>query len=292
MLYSGRIIKGIGGYYYVQCGNVLIECRARGLFRKLNIKPLVGDIADVESPDGETGTVTSIHPRKNELIRPKVSNIDSLFILLSANHPRPDMLLCDKLLINSIMNKIEPVICVNKIDDRDECIFDEIKSSYKSFKTLFVSAKEGLGLNDIKDLIRGCTVALAGQSAVGKSSLINAIENDMDLETGSLSSKSMRGRHTTRMSELMYLKSCDALIIDTPGFSSFDLTGLEPENLRLYYPDFMLYNQKCGYSSCVHMNEPECEVKKAVDAGLISKNRYERYLKLLNMLYETRERKA
>ena len=239
MLYSGRIIKGIGGYYYVQCGNVLIECRARGLFRKLNIKPLVGDIADVESPDGETGTVTKIHTRKNELIRPKVSNIDSLFILLSANHPRPDMLLCDKLLINSIMKKLEPVICVNKIDDRDECIFDEIKSSYKSFKTLFVSAKEGLGLNDIKDLIRGCTVALAGQSAVGKSSLINAIDANYEREIGEYSFALGRGKHRTK--EVILLPYGGGYIADTPGFSTFDIYEIESSELSNYFVDLAKY---------------------------------------------------
>lgn len=292
MKYSGRIIKGVSGYYYVKCDDTLIECRARGLFRKQNIKPLVGDMAEVESEDGKTGTVINIQSRRNELIRPKVSNIDCLLIILSANHPRPDLLLCDKLLISSLMNNIEPVICVNKIDEPDEEVFEDIRNSYKTFNTFFISAKEGLGINEIKDFIKGRTVALAGQSAVGKSSLINSIESEFDLETGGLSVKSMRGRHTTRMSELMYLKSCDALIIDTPGFSSFDFKGLEPEDLRLYYPDFMLYNHRCGYTSCVHMNEPECGVKDAVDSGLIPKSRYERYLKLLSMLYETKERKA
>ncbi|WP_082903418.1 ribosome small subunit-dependent GTPase A [Christensenella timonensis] len=289
MIIQGRIVKGIGGFYYVSDakGNVY-ECKARGRFRKQGIVPCVGDYVEFEPQSESYGAIEEILPRKNQLVRPAVANIDSVILVVSADKPDIDFLLCDKLLIQADRLGIRPVIAINKTDLNKQNAY-AINEQYSYYDTVYVSALELHGIEDLKDVIRGRCVCLAGQSAVGKSSLVNALCKELRLETGGLSKKTERGKHTTRQAELLYLKDLNAYVVDTPGFSMFDIGGLKKEELGQYYREIAEYAGECKFASCMHDREPDCAVKIALAEGEISAERYDRYLKLLNLIGEKKE---
>lgn len=293
MAIRGRILKGIGGFYTVAGEDgARHECRARGRFRLDKITPLAGDYV-LFTPQSEEsdGFIEEILTRKNMLIRPPVANIDLLIIVLSAAKPKPDLLLADKLILQAELARIPTAICLNKTDAADDTAFaDDLKNQYRCYPFLMVSAATGAGMDGLKDMLRGRLSAFTGQSAVGKSSILNVLGESLSLKTGELSKKVSRGKHTTRTSELLELPGLEAFAIDTPGFSIFDALDLEEARLSANYPEFAPYLQDCRFPSCLHANEPDCAVKAAVQEGHIHQKRYERYLELLNFLKEKRSK--
>ena len=290
---KGKILKGVGGFYYVMDEKAnLHECKARGRFRKDRIVPLPGDEVIFAPEKKAYGFIEEITDRRNELTRPRVANVDMAAIVVSAEKPKIDYMLCDKLLISIKKEGIEPLIVVNKCDVADKEQLAAIQNEYSSAcSVVLVSATTGDGLGLLKDHMKGKCTCFAGQSAVGKSSIINALSPDLDLETGGLSKKIDQGKHTTRHAELLPLKDLSGTVVDTPGFSSFDNKEIPPAQLGQYYDDFVPYTADCKFSSCLHADEPECGVRDAVSRGEINQNRYLRYIEILNELQEKRLRK-
>ncbi|MEG0701997.1 MAG: ribosome small subunit-dependent GTPase A [Christensenella sp.] len=277
-------MKGIGGFYYVSDkAGAVYECKARGKFRREKVTPMVGDIVEFEKLDGYD-SIEQILPRRNFLLRPAVANIDSMILVLSAGKPEADLFLCDKLLIQAEQNGIAPVIVINKAETAPARV-EELKAQYMGYDVIITSAKDGVGIDELKEKIRGMCVCFAGQSAVGKSSLINTLEHEFDLEIGELSKKTDRGKHTTREVELLYVPSCSAYVVDTPGFSMYD-SHIDKAEVSDYYPELRALKGECRFSSCVHDKEPDCAVKAAVEAGKISKERYDRYLRIIHLTEE------
>ncbi len=227
----------------------------------------------------EYGFIENILPRKNLLTRPAVANIDILLVVVSAGKPHIDYMLCDKLLIQAEYSGIAPVLCVNKAE-MDKKTAADIENQYVAYDVLRVSAHKGEGIRELEELICGKCVCFTGQSAVGKSSLINVIDKERELETGELSKKTARGKHTTRTTELLHLPKLNAYVLDTPGFSMLDLQDVAWEELPYYYREFRPYSEECRFGGCMHDKEPDCMVKKALEKGKIDKRRYERYLRL------------
>ena len=283
---EGVIVKGVGGLYYARDteGNVHV-LRAKGKFRKQRITPMVGDRVQFTPGSGdEHGWVDEILPRDSELVRPPVANIRHI-VLVFAPQPAPDFLLIDTLIVMSLQQGIQPAIVVNKCD-LDETLFDKIQQDYAGLEVpiLKVSAKTGEGLEDFRSLLKTGICCLAGQSGVGKSTLLSAATG-LTLETGEISRKISRGRHTTRHAELMF--SGDYQVLDTPGFSLLELwEGLEPIQLKEYYPEFFPYEGECRFSPCYHLSEPGCAVLAAAKEGQISPARLERYHQLLKKAQE------
>ena len=283
---TGKIIKGIAGYYYVEVNNNIYECRARGVFRNKKETPLVGDKVEIDIIDEENkkGNVASILPRKNVFIRPQVANIDNIIIVVSATVPKLDIMLLDKLLIMYQIEGIKPVICINKTDDTngyDGAIKDIYqKAGYKVFET---SAKDNIGIDKLKAILKDKTSILTGQSGVGKSSLINRIVDDNVFEIGTLSEKILRGKNTTRHTELIELKE-GGYIIDSPGFSSISLDKINCHELEMYYPEFEEYLGTCKFTGCSHLKEIGCKIKEALDSKNIDEGRYERYKEIYSDL--------
>ncbi|MBC8538032.1 ribosome small subunit-dependent GTPase A [Christensenellaceae bacterium NSJ-63] len=287
---EGKILKGIGGFYYVQDrAGAVYECKAKGRFRLEGIKPMPGDNVRFSPPsDTEGGSILEIAPRKNALVRPMVANIDLLLIIVSAGKPKPDLGLVDKLLLYAAQGGIPAAIGVSKLDT-DRGMAEEIQREYRGSGAPVhcFSARDGRGIADVAELLRGRCVCLAGQSAVGKSSLLNALSPGLCLETGGLSKKTARGRHTTRFSELLPLPGLGATVIDTPGFSILECLETQPEELKEYYPEFA--GSVCRFDGCLHWKEPGCGVKGRIAAGEIDENRYTRYTMLLEELLERRK---
>ena len=287
----GQILKGVGGFYYVrtQPGQV-VECRARGKFRLDGQKPVPGDLVRILPPtDTQGGYIEEIEPRRNQLVRPMVANVDQLLIVLSAGKPAPDLLMADKLLLYAAAVGIGAVIAVNKADT-DDGSAGRIFAQYAKSGALLLSlsARTGEGLDALREALRGKSTCLAGQSAVGKSSLLNALEPALALDTGGLSRKTARGRHTTRHSELIALPALEATVVDTPGFSILECVEIEPEQLKDYYPEFV--GAECRFDGCLHHREPDCGVSARVARGEIDPDRYERYIEILVELQERRKR--
>lgn len=281
---EGRIIKGIGGFYYVEDdGKNIYECRACGRFRKEGIKPIPGDFVIFSITTGKKdGVITKILPRYNELKRPSVANIDKVIIVLSATKPEPDLILTDKLIIAAIKNNIVPLICINKAEEEQPV--KELKTQFAVFRVIITSVLTGKGFDELIEEIKNCCVCLAGQSAVGKSSIINALRNEKSQDVGGLSKKTARGKHTTRATELLAMPNINGIICDTPGFSVLDSTNTEITDIINGYPEFMPYLSCCRYSGCRHLTEPECGVKNALDKNLINKERYIRYRTMIKDL--------
>lgn len=280
---KGQVMKGYGGIFYVDTGERVVECNGRGRI-KLNGEIYTGDYVDIEVFKNGKGVINSIYPRSNNLVRPYVSNIDTIIICI-APQPKPDYLLVDKLLIGCIKENIEGIICVNKADISDDNFRREVTDNYEGLADIvFVSASDGTGLNELRGKIKGKFVAFSGQSAVGKSSIINALE-DMNLEVGELSRKTQRGKHTTRYIEIFRLED-GTKIADTCGFSVLELPLMRPDELSEYFLDFVEVSTKCRFKGCNHIEEPECAVKEAVRNGQLSTDRYDRYVKLYKDLEE------
>lgn len=287
---QGKIVKGIAGFYYVHVvESGLYECKARGLFRKEKLKPLVGDDVEIEVLDGteKTGNITKILPRRNELIRPAVTNIDQALVVFAVTEPKPHFNLLDRFLIMMQYKEIPTVLCFNKKDIAEDWNIVELKRIYEScgYPIIFTSAREQENIEQVKSLLKGKTTAVAGPSGVGKSSLINLLQSRIEMETGSISKKIARGKHTTRHSELLTIDE-DSYIMDTPGFSSLYVNDFEKEELKYYFREFAPYGDQCRFHGCDHVHEPGCAVKEAVEQGIIHKIRYENYLEMYRELLE------
>ena len=284
---QGKIVRGIGGFYYVHNGSRIYECKAKGIFRREGIKPLVGDDVELVVLDEAAceGNITDILPRKSEIIRPNVANVDQAMIIFAIARPDPNFNLLDRFLITMQQKALSCIICFNKQDIAEDKEKEEIRLAYEGCgcRVLFISAQKGEGLDEVRQVLAHKTTTVAGPSGVGKSSLINRLTGQTVMETGAISEKIDRGRHTTRHSELIALDD-DTYILDTPGFSSLKLFDTDRENLKDCYPEFDAYRDKCRFPDCMHADEPDCAVKEAVNAGRISRLRYDNYISLRNEL--------
>lgn len=282
---TGKIIKGIAGFYYVYTTLGLYECKAKGSFRKEGLKPLVGDNVEIDVIDEEkkTGNIVAIHERMNSLIRPASSNIDQAMVIFAITKPEPNYNLLDRFLIYMEQQNIPTVVCFNKKDIATQKEMDDLKSAYEGCgcKVLFVSGTLEEGLDDIIQVLKGKTTVVAGPSGVGKSTIVNALYPEAEMETGEISKKIDRGKHTTRHAELFSIFD-NTFIMDTPGFTSLFLQNVEKEDLWKYYPEFLPYEEQCKFTGCSHISEPVCGIKEALTEGKISKIRYDNYV----VLYE------
>ena len=285
---QGKIIKGIAGFYYVYTKTGLIECKAKGIFRKDKVKPLVGDNVEIQIVDEKelTGNIIEILPRSNALIRPASANIDQALVIFAIVKPEPNYNLLDRFLITMEKQNLPCVICFNKKDIATEAEREELLRAYGDcgYEVFIVSGKEEEGLEEIKAHLKGKTTVVAGPSGVGKSTIINAICPMANMETGEISRKIERGKHTTRHAQLFALPdiSEDTYICDTPGFTSLSLGEMAEEDLQAYYKEFAAYEPACKFGGCAHISEPVCGVKDALLEGKISKVRYDNYV----VLYE------
>ena len=288
----GKIMKGIAGFYYVGVAESgVYECKAKGIFRKDKIKPLVGDDVEIEvlNEEEKLGNIVKILPRRSELIRPAVANIDQALVIFAAREPKPNLSLLDRFLVIMEKQDVPVIICFNKQDLCDEEEVGRLKEIYEAcgYPVVLASAKQGEGIEEIKSLLRGKTTTVAGPSGVGKSSLTNLLQNEVQMETGEISKKLGRGRHTTRHSQIIQIEE-DTWLYDTPGFTSFYVEEIEKEELRFYFREFFKYEGTCRFQGCTHTHEPGCMVKNALEEGKISKERYENYLELYGELTEKR----
>ena len=274
---EGSIIKGVGGFYYVSTDQGVITCKAKGAFRREGIAPVVGDRVSIVAHESGYAHIEEILPRRNLLLRPAVANIDRLLIVLSAHLPEPDWLLCDKLIVQAVMNHIEPIIVLNKADEAVADIQEAFRREYRLFPRIEVSALSGEGLPALKEAIRGKICCFAGQSAVGKSSLMNALLPELALPVGELTRKTDRGKHTTRHAQLW--PCFGGALLDTPGFSLYEPESFDEKLLQSCYPEFR-EAEPCRFLGCMHISEPGCGVKALLADGRLSPARYERYVEI------------
>lgn len=277
MKIDGVILKGIGGFYYVKTAEGVFECKAKGKFRKAKISPLAGDKVTITVRNDEENTIDEIAERKNFLIRPPVANIDKLFIVVSAAKPKPNTVIIDKMTVLAEKNNITPVIVITKTDLANH---EELKAIYDStgYKVFSFSIEDLSEIDAIKDELRGCLCAFTGNSGVGKSTLINALNGELSLETGEISDKLGRGRHTTRQAEVFPVG--EGLVIDTAGFSSIDFTTdnrIYAEELQYYFREFSDHIGDCRFNGCRHLGDKGCKICQLVDEGEISLSRHESY---------------
>lgn len=290
---QGKITKGIAGFYYVYVQELgLVECKAKGVFRNKKIKPLVGDWVKIDllDKDEKLGNIIDILPRNNELIRPAVSNINQAFIVFAVKKPKPNYNLLDRFLMMMEKYGIPTIVCFNKKDLAKEKDLEILKETYlnSGHKIIFSSAEKGIGIDYIKTLLEGKTTVFAGPSGVGKSTIMNQLDSDIQMETGEVSEKIQRGKHTTRHSQLIHLHG-DTFVLDTPGFSSLFVDMFEEDEIRGYFNEFSKYEESCRFQGCSHTHEPDCGVKKAVEDGKISKIRYENYVDIYKEIKEKRK---
>lgn len=296
---KGIIIKGIGGFYYVKTEEALYECTGRGIFKRMGIKLQVGDRVTISEKELSKeardrgilheGVIEEVMERKNSFIRPPIVNVDTFAVTFAAKDPEPNFTLIDKFLVMAEMNHVEAVIVMNKCDLCDEETLRNYEEVYSGlYPVIRVSGKENIGLEELERSILGKTVAFAGPSGVGKSTLINELIPDAEMETGEVSKKTSRGRHTTRHVEIFEAKG-GGLVYDTPGFTSFDILEAEEDELQDYYPDLAKFKGKCFYDNCRHLKEPDCAVKAAVKAGMISRIRYRSYKTNMEEIKEKRK---
>ncbi|OXS78508.1 ribosome small subunit-dependent GTPase A [Domibacillus enclensis] len=288
---EGKIIKALSGFYYVLDGEDLIQCRGRGVFRKRNITPLVGDYVEYEAENDKEGYILSIGDRKNELVRPPISNIDQAVLVFSALEPTFSTMLLDRFLVLIESKNVEPVICVTKMDlVEDSKGLQAFMEDYRTigYTVVETSSEKMEGLVALEDYLAGKTSVFAGQSGVGKSSLLNAIRPELELKTDEISSSLGRGKHTTRHVELIPLSG--GLVADTPGFSSLDFDGIEVEDLSDCFPEMAERSAACKFRGCIHLNEPKCAVKQAVEKDEIPSYRYDHYLQFIEEIKERKPR--
>lgn len=289
---QGKIIKGIAGFYYIYAEDSNVyECKAKGIFRKDNFKPLVGDNVEITvlNEEEKEGSVTSILPRRNSLIRPAVANVDQAFLIFAMENPKPNFLLLDRFLIMMKQQEIPAVICFNKKDVGEKEEMEKLYEIYTGcgYRVVLSSTYEGEGMDEIREILKGKTTVVAGPSGVGKSSITNCMQGEVQMETGEISKKLKRGKHTTRHSQVIPVEK-NTFLVDTPGFSSLYLTDMKEEELRDYFPEFVMYEPQCRFQGCMHIHEPGCAVKKALSEGKISQQRYDNYLALYEELKEKR----
>lgn len=293
---KGTIVKGIAGFYYVLHEGEVYQCKARGVFKKDDIKPMVGDFVEFEygAAEGDDGWITEIYERRNSFIRPPISNVDCFVIVMAAAQPKPNIAVMDKFLVMAEKSNTDIIVCINKTDlaakGKKAEELNRLKAVYEQvYPVITLSGTEGEGIDELKDALSGCSssgdgtrhIALAGPSGVGKSTLLNCLIPHAEAETGDISHKSKRGKHTTRHSELFDLGN-GIMIFDTPGFTSFDILEAEEDELQHYYPEIAPFAGQCRYDNCRHIKEPECAVRAAVEEGRISQQRYDSYVTQLN----------
>ena len=277
----GKIIRGIAGFYYVYVpGTGVVECKAKGAFRNQNVKPLIGDnvLLELTRQEMQQGNIVEILKRKNQLIRPAVANVDQAVVIFAISYPKPNLNLLDRFWLMMETKGIPTVICFNKTDDKKQTELEALAEHYRKSgsRVCMTSTVTGDGIETLRSCLTGKTSVFAGPSGVGKSSVMNVLFPEAKMETGEISKKIKRGKHTTRHSELFYLGQ-DTFVMDTPGFTSLVLPDLEKEELQAYYPEFRPYCRECRFLGCVHISEPDCRVKRAVDEKEISLKRYENY---------------
>ena len=277
---KGKIIKEIGGFYYVKTSEGLIECKARGKFRHKDMKPMVGDDVEIEVSNGK-GIIEEIFERKSQLIRPTVANVTQAFVVFAVKNPDINFDLLNRFLILCEHNNIEAVVCLNKVDLVSEEEKEAIKQKIVDigYDVLYINAKKGIGIEKLREKLDNNETVLCGPSGAGKSTLINTLTEKYHMETGEVSEKIGRGKHTTRHSELIDVVG--GYIVDTPGFSTLEVNFIEKEDLRYSFPEFEEYNNLCKFRGCLHYKEPNCAVKKAVEEGKINKYRYDFYIRTL-----------
>ena len=279
---QGTIIKGIGGFYYVKSNDTVFECRARGKFRKGNISPMTGDTVEILCQNGSC-TIENILPRKTQLLRPPVANVEQVVIVFAASLPDPNPNLLDRMLLLAEHSHLKIVICINKVDLKDKGYISELAAPYMDagYKVVYTSKITGEGIDILKGELSGKVSVFAGPSGVGKSTLLNAVNPKLSLKTGSISDKIGRGKHTTRQVELLRMEG-GGYVVDSPGFSSLDIDFINLDELENLFPEFRKFLNQCRFSQCHHINEPNCAVKKAVSEKLINKRRYDSYVWFYN----------
>lgn len=289
---QGKIVKGIAGFYYIHAhGLGIYECKAKGAFRNQKVKPLVGDMVEFDIIDDahKKGNIVKILPRLNALIRPAVANVDQAMIVFAVAQPLPNLNMLDRFLIMMQMQQVETIICFNKTDVSNEAETEKLGRIYENSgcRILFTSVERGEGLDAVRGLLHDKTTVMAGPSGVGKSSMMNWLKPEAEMATGDISQKIQRGRHTTRHSELFHLEG-KTYIMDTPGFTSLYINEIEAGDLKTYFTEFDAYEGLCRFNGCVHINEPDCAVKQALEEGKISRNRYDNYVALYEELKSQR----
>ena len=289
---TGKIIKGIAGFYYVGNGKGQVyQCKAKGIFRNRGVKPLVGDDVEFSILDEKEkeGNIDAILPRKNQLVRPAAANVDQALVVFALSHPAPNFNLLDRFLVMMERQDVPVILCFNKADQGQEEGGWDFMDSYRraGYQVLSISALEKSGVEEVRRLLAGKTTVLAGPSGVGKSTLTNALYPQAEMETGEISRKIQRGRHTTRHSELFWIGE-DTYMMDTPGFSSLYVEDLEPEELKHDFPEFAPFEDQCRFLGCVHVGERDCGVKDAVAEGKIARSRYDNYLLMYQELKNKR----
>ena len=292
---KGRIIKGIAGFYYVDTGESgIYECKAKGIFRKDKKKPLVGDHVEIEilSEDEKTGNLTELLERKNELIRPAVANVDQALVIFALEDPKPNVALLDRFLVMMEQQEVPAAVCFNKDDLAGPEKAEEMRKIYEDcgYPVFLCSAAKKEGIDALREYLDWKTTVVAGPSGVGKSSLTNLFQSEIHMETGEISRKLKRGRHTTRHAQLIPLGK-DTWLCDTPGFTSLYTENMEKEELRGYFPEFRPLEGSCRFQGCVHVKEPGCAVKNALEQGRIHRSRYENYVMFYEELKEQEKRR-
>lgn len=289
---QGVIVKGIGGLYYVDCEERVIECKARGKFRHKGLSPMIGDEVVVEDDNDHEGkgVITKILDRKNQLLRPAVANVSQAFVVVSSKNPDLNVTLLYKFLLLCEYNKVRPIICFNKMDiesENSKAIGEMLEKS--GYEVLYLQGKHGVGIEGLKAKIHDNITVFCGPSGVGKSTILNKVLGREVMKTGDISNKLKRGKHTTRHSELVRVEG--GFLVDTPGFSSLELDFIEKDELKYLLPEFEPFNEECKFNNCVHFKEPGCKVKEMVEVGIINESRYEFYIRTLEEIINRGNRK-
>jgi ribosome biogenesis GTPase len=289
---EGRIIKSLSGFYYVLNDNGIFQCRGRGNFRKRKITPLVGDFVQFEAENRKEGYILDVKKRKNELVRPPIANVDQAILVFSIAEPDFSSVLLDRFLVHIEANNVHPVICFSKLDlaNQIEEKLEQFMHDYRSigYEVLVTSSMAKEGIEELRNVFRDIVTVFAGQSGVGKSTLLNVLKPELELETKEISSHLGRGKHTTRHVELIPFEK--GLVADTPGFSALEFDNIEAEDLTLYFPEMDLRRADCKFRVCTHDKEPKCAVKEAVETGEIKNYRYQHYLSFLQEIKEQKRR--
>ena len=291
---KGRIVKAISGFFYVKSDRGLVTCRGRGVFKINDVVPLVGDRVGYRLINDEEneGVLEKVYPRNNQLVRPPVANIDQVLAVFSIQKPSPNFVLLDRILLMAEKEELETIICFNKADLSETIALDPVWELINAYRIMgycvyVISAKDGRGIEDLRNALMDKTTVLAGSSGVGKSTIINALFPGHGLKTGDISLKKHRGKHTTRHSEI-YPAGENTWLMDSPGFSILSADDIDPICVRDYFRDISAYQSNCRFHSCVHLEEPDCAVKEAVADGKIHQNRYANYTGILSEINDKR----